>query len=383
MTKNRRAGVLALLGIVAVVVARLAEPDGRVDDLALLGTGIVLGEVLVLRVEDRSAVPLSFAVMLVAASSFDFAPYVLTVLAAQLVAYLVRVSETTPTHRLATLTERIAVAAATFGAYQQSRALLDHRETVAAVLGVLGATAAVQWATDWVVRRVLRAPTSVGVRNRLAWLAIASSGILMTVGYRGIDGDGRLGLWGPVLFATPLLAAWYAYERLDAATLAYRQTIESLAMAPEFGGLVLPGHAQRVAALASAIGAELGFSANEVDDLEKAALLHHLGQVTLEDPEVAGRPDPAEVAGVTSAMLREIRPLAGAGRIIAGDADDESVRLAAAVLKVASAYDDITAGDGTPSDVALETLRSVPGYAYEPRALVALERTVRSRRVSR
>ena len=71
----------------------------------------------------------------------------------------------------------------------------------------------------------------------------------MAIGYRGVDGMGEVGIWGPLLFSTPLLAAWYAFERLDSATRAYRQTIEALAMAPEFGGIVPPGHSQRVAVL--------------------------------------------------------------------------------------------------------------------------------------
>ena len=94
---------------------------------------------------------------------------------------------------------------------------------------------------------MFRLGASFSARGRLAWLAIASSGMLMAIGYRGVDGDGRVGIWGPLLFSTPLLAAWYAFERLDSATRSYRQTIEALAMAPELGGMVPPGHAERVA----------------------------------------------------------------------------------------------------------------------------------------
>jgi hypothetical protein len=42
--------------------------------------------------------------------------------------------------------------------------------------------------------------------------------MLMAIGYRGVDGDGRIGIWGPLLFATPLLVGWYAFDRRDAAT---------------------------------------------------------------------------------------------------------------------------------------------------------------------
>jgi hypothetical protein len=180
-----------------------------------------------------------------------------------------------------------------------------------------------------------------------------------------------------LLFSTPLLAAWYAFERLDSATRSYRQTIESLAMAPELGGMVPPGHAERVAALASRMGDQLGLSPNDVRNLEMAALLHHLGQVTLDEPEdPRNGVDNGEVAAVTGSMLRDIRPLAAAGDIVAGDGDDPKLRLAVQVLRIASEYDDLTVRDNVPGDLAIESLRSAPAYVYDDRVMRALERAV-------
>ena len=227
--------------------------------------------------------------------------------------------------------------------------------------------------------KVFRLGASFSARGRLAWLAIASSGMLMAIGYRGVDGDGRVGIWGPLLFSTPLLAAWYAFERLDSATRSYRQTIEALAMAPELGGMVPPGHAERVATLASAMGEQLGLSGADVRDLEMAALLHHLGQVTLDDPVDEHGVDPAEVTAVTGAMLREIRPLVAAGEIVAGEVDDPKRRLAVQALRLASEYDDLTVRDNVPGDLAVESLRSAPSYVYDERVVVALERVLRDR----
>ena len=201
----------------------------------------------------------------------------------------------------------------------------------------------------------------------------------MAIGYRGVNGEGEVGIWGPLLFSTPLLAAWYAFERLDAATRSYRQTIEALAMAPELGGLVPPGHAERVASLASAMGDQLGLSANDVRDLEMASLLHHLGQVTLDEPPEPSRIDNGEVAAVTGSMLRDIRPLAAAGDIVAGDTDDPKRRLAVQVLRLASEYDDLTVRDHVPGDLAIESLRSAPAYVYDEKVMRALERALGDR----
>ena len=46
------------------------------------------------------------------------------------------------------------------------------------------------------------------------------------------------------------------------------------------------------------------------------------------------------------------------------------------VLRLASEYDDLTVVDGTPPDVAFETLRTAPRYIYDERVLSALERAV-------
>src|SRR4029077_2385453 len=145
---------------------------------------------------------------------------------------------------------------------------------------------------------------------------------------------------------------------------------------------VPPGHSQRVARLSSAMAGVLGLSAHDTSDLEMAALLHHLGQVTIDEPEEPGRPiAPSEVASVTSAMLREIKPLAGAGDIVAGDADDPRRRLAVQVLRVASDYDDLTARDRNGTSVAIETLRSAPAYVYDEKVLGALERVLHDGRL--
>jgi hypothetical protein len=374
---------VVIAGLVAGTIAHFADPSGSTGALVFLASGLVIGELLVLRLENGTAVPLSYAVLLVLASTFPAPRYAGAVAGAELISALLRFSDRDSGWRVQIIVERLVVAAGTIAVYDALRAVTHHDETVAAVLLTLGAAAAVQLPLDLAVRRVLRLQPTFSQRTRLAWLAIASSGMLMAIGYRGVGGRGQVGIWGPLLFSTPLLAAWYAFERLDSATRAYRQTIESLAMAPEFGGIVPPGHSRRVAKLSTAMADELGVSASDTSDLEMAALLHHLGQVTIDEPEDPSRPSPAHVvAAVTSTMLREIKPLAGAGDIVAGDAADPRRRVAVQVLRIASDYDDLTARDGNDESVAIETLRSAPGYVYDDKVLSALERVVEAGHLS-
>jgi hypothetical protein len=127
------------------------------------------------------------------------------------------------------------------------------------------------------------------------------------------------------------------------------------------------------------MGEQLGLPAPEVRDLEMAALLHHLGQVTLDDPGDGRRVDPTEVTNVTGAMLREIRPLVAAGELVSGEVEEPRRRLAVQALRLASEYDDLTVRDNVPGNLAVESLRSAPSYVYDERVVVALERVLRDR----
>ena len=81
----------------------------------------------------------------------------------------------------------------------------------------------------------------------------------------GVEGHGGMGLWGPAVFTIPLLAAWYSYEHLALIRRTYDQTIRALGAAPELGGMVRDGHAERVADLTVADrAATLGFSRHEL-----------------------------------------------------------------------------------------------------------------------
>ena len=134
---------------------------------------------------------------------------------------------------------------------------------------------------------------------------------------------------------------------------------------------------ERRADLSVALGQYFGLSTSELEDLELAALLHHLGQVTLDESHVsvanATRPDVLELTGT---MLREIRPLAGAGDIVAGDAEHPRRRDAGQILRVASEFDDLVSSDNMSPEEALEWIRSAPGFVHDQRVLAALERLI-------
>jgi HD-GYP domain-containing protein (c-di-GMP phosphodiesterase class II) len=216
-------------------------------------------------------------------------------------------------------------------------------------------------------------PSLAARQGLLAWLALGSSGVLMALGYGGVDGHGVYGLFGVALFATPLVAAVYSFERLHAITRISRQTIDALAAAPELGGLATIGHPQRVAATACDIGHVLGMSPGQLDALDTAARLHHLGMVTLA-PDAIATSSFEIVAESTGDMLRDIDALEPARAIIEGETG-----LPSSVLRVANKYDHITEGNDRRGVMALAALRSGADDVYDVLVVEALARVVARR----
>src|SRR5947207_12045102 len=180
MSRGRRvAGVTVVGGIVGLVA--FAAIGASTAALCLLAAGVVIGELLVLRLEDGSAVPLSYAVFIVLASSFNLAQCAAAVIVAEAVALLLRDRDRDMSTRFALLGERLAVAGATFAAYTITIAVLGN-DTVAALLTALASAALGQVVVDVSLRSVLQLRSTFSPRGRLAWLGIASSGMLMAVG---------------------------------------------------------------------------------------------------------------------------------------------------------------------------------------------------------
>lgn len=373
---------IGVSGLVAVVVALTAGLESHDLVLAALGAGVVVGELLELRPQARVGVPLSYAVILVLLRAASVQEFVVVVGIAELVAACLRESPSLLA-RGVLLVQRCAGAASALLVY---RLVVDGagEETKAVVLVALALAGIAELAVDEIAFSWRTHHVDLSWRGRSAQLALVTSGMLMAVGYSGLEGEGGMGLWGPVLFSVPLLAAWYSFARLTAIRRTYNQTLRALSIVPEVGGLVRQGHAERVAELALAMGRELGLESRELEYLEAAALLHHIGHVCLDDPEVLGRPvEPQEVAAASAAMLRDTEFLAPAGELLApdplpfGGAARSSMSTAGQALRVASAFDELSDGDRSRhASAAVEALYSGPGYVYDPRVLGALERVL-------
>jgi hypothetical protein len=387
VSRIARLVVVAAAGLTAGMVLALVFPGEGVADLVILGTALVGSELFELRPVGRAPLPLSFAAVVVLVRASSATEFVAILVAGYLVSTVIRPEPAGLGSRVVLLAERLAEGLAAGVAYRVVVESSSRGETRAVVLGALGAAAVTPILVADVVTAV-RERRVAPLRARGADLALVTSGMLMAVGYGGIEGDGRLGLWGPLLFSIPLLAAWYSFELLASTRRSYQQTVRALGVAPELGGLAREGHVERVADLAVAMGQMLDFSTVDLEHLETAALLHHLGSVCLDEPAAGSALDPFAVARAGAAMLRASEALAPAGDIVAaepllhrppGAEGDTPAALAGQVLKVASAFDELTEGRGEHSEWAIEALYTGPGYVYDGRVLGALERVLADR----
>jgi hypothetical protein len=371
--------VLVLGGAAVAVGIEIAHPGSPWAPLAVIGGAIAAGELIELKPPLRAALPISFAFMVVLARQATVQEAVLILVVAELATFLVRSEPTSVEGRLALFGERLVEGMAAVLVYHGMAEALGQLSTPK-LLFALAITALAPLVIAEIARMVREHSLSVSAHGRMADVALVTSATLMAISALGVEGSSGMGLWGPAVFTIPLLAAWYSYEHLEVIRRTYDQTIRALGAAPELGGMVRDGHAERVADLAVAMGASLGFSRHELSQLETAALLHHLGQVCLDEPEDGRPPEPIAVAQSGATILRGTQLLAPAGDIIAAEwmpyrrnVSSRPSVMSGQILKVASAFDELCDGHPERAGLALEALCSAPEYLYDSRVLAALE----------
>lgn len=370
MSRRTRVAIPIVLGALAALAVEILDPTGPWLVLVLLGAAIALGELLELRPAGRAPLPLSYAFLIVLVRAGTPSQVLATAAAALVLAFVLRPEATIWRRCYTTAVRTAAVIAAlvTYTTVMERVAIADERWLV--LLALVAAGVAEIAASDLLTALSAR-HSAFATQGRTADLAIIASGALMAISLDGIGGRDGMGLWGPTLFAIPLLAAWFAFEQVAAIRRTHDQTIAALSVVPELAGLVRPGHAERVAALSERLGAELGFEHEQISVLRSAALLHHLGHLCLDDDAERERPvEPWEVATKGAEILRQTEELTPAAAIL--DGSDTSV--ASHILRVASAYDELSEGDPAKRDAAIEALHLGPGYVYDVRVLAALER---------
>ena len=212
--------------------------------------------------------------------------------------------------------------------------------------------------------------------------ALSATGALVALAER------PLGVLAIPLFLFPLGLTQFAVRRQSSIRRTYGQTIRTLSRLTELGGYTEPGHASRVAELSLATGHQLGMSERDVLDLEYAALLHDIGQVSLTEPipggatVLAAPADQRRIAHDGAEIVRQTGVLDNVAVILEAQTTSyrqvrelgEDLPLASRIIKVCNAYDDMAGSRPNPErrSAAMERIHLGLGYEYDPRVVDAL-----------
>jgi hypothetical protein len=200
-----------------------------------------------------------------------------------------------------------------------------------------------------------------------------------------------MGLAAVAVFTAPLLVTQVALRRYTGIRATYLQTVRALARVTEIGGYVEPGHSLRVSKLAVAVGRELGMPEPALLELEYAALMHDIGQLSLRDPIPGGatvlvvRDEQRRIAEYGAEVIQQARVLDSVADIVRRQSDPcrpaergQVPPLSSRIIRAANAFDDLVGSSVEPSRAAaaVERLRLDTAAEYDPHVVEALSRVV-------
>jgi hypothetical protein len=230
----------------------------------------------------------------------------------------------------------------------------------------------------------LRARYSVTLTDELAvrWrlgLAVVVSAIIAVFGVL------VMGVAVLALFAGPLLVIQLAFRRYAGIRATYLQTVRALAQVTEVGGYVDSGHSRRVSRLALAVGRELGMRERDLLNLEYAALMHDIGQLSLAEPVPGGatllvdQADARRIAENGAQVIRQTGVLDTVAELVKFQwlpvAGAHRPPLGSRVIRAANAFDDLVSGsaDRDRTAAAIDRLTLDAGTEYDPAVVKALK----------
>jgi len=201
----------------------------------------------------------------------------------------------------------------------------------------------------------------------------------------------EIGWWALPIALLPYSFAHLAFKRFQETKVTYKQTIRALARIPEVSGLGTDGHADRTTELATAIGKEIGLGPVQVEDVEYAGLMHDIGRVSLNEPQILRMGySNDDLARWSSEIIAESPYLSRVATHVRhqyepyrkpGEQTDPDVSMVSRIIKVAAAYDWQIHQDELSPLQALENLHAGAAYEYDPEIVASLRRLLESRGV--
>jgi len=207
-----------------------------------------------------------------------------------------------------------------------------------------------------------------------------------------------MGLLAVAVFIAPLLVTQVAFRRYAGIRATYLQTVRALARVTEIGGYVEAGHADRVSRLAVAVGRELGVAEPELLELQYAALIHDIGQLSLHDPIPGGATvlvsleDQRRIAALGAEVIEQADIQDSVAEIVRRQSDSyggpagsrgqqPGPPLSSRIIRAVNAFDDLvgSSADAGRAAEVIDRLRLDASAEYDPDVVGALGRIVARR----
>jgi len=369
--RERRVAAEVFLGMAVALV--LLGRIGGLSGLAVGALGMLLAASLLVVVQAPiGSVPLGYALVIAVAELANIGTY-FTALGLALLATVpvlaVRYGQDDAFRRL---TRWLLAGCACGAAAAGMRALFPGSSADLALLHV-SVAGAVFLGVDLVGRNVLPTPTAPPMRLSESWpvhISLLCAAGLLTAAY-------QKDRWMALVALVPLVMTRFAFDRYAAAREAYRQTIKALSIVPEVAGVTPMGHGERSAVYAVALARQLGLSSDAVDRVATAARLHHIGYVTLDDPQEAAHHDNRVLlAQLGGDILRQTEFLADVGDLVESVHATQVTSREAAVVRIATAFDHLVLEDPARALGALQLVNFQQRDPYGAAAALVLQQVL-------
>lgn len=399
------AGLLAVAAIAQTAVAGIVQAG----DAVAFGSLVALGELLRITLPgNRESAPiaaagaLGYALLLGIGErpAVQSALQVIVITAGgMIVGALPHVAAGRPVKLAGMASRLIAVACVAF-AFRPLARIPEIRDHWWAALPVMTLLVVLAWFVDAVIGALIRTEELPARFSVTLWdelrvqlplgVAVGASALLIAFSSEVM---GLAAVW---VFTGPLLVTQVAFRRYVGIRTTYLETVRALSRMTEVGGYVEGGHSRRVSVLAVAVGRELGMHEPELLELEYAALMHDIGQLSLRDPIPGGATvlvsstDQRRIAELGADVIGQAGVLDQVADIVRRQSEpargaEPGPPAASRIIRAANAFDDLVgnSADRDRASAALERLRLDTASEYDPGVVEALSRVVGRRALSR
>jgi HD domain len=365
---------------------RITLPGNR--ESAPIATGGALGYALLLDIGAQPAVQSALQVIMVTAGGM-------------IVGALPHLAAGRPAKLTGMASRLVAVACVAFIFRPLApTALFQNQKHWWLALAVMALLVVLAWFVDSLIGALMRAEELRARFNVALWdelrvqlplgTAVGASALLIAFSSE------VMGLYAVWVFTGPLLVSQVAFRRYVGIRTTYLETVRALSRMTEIGGYVESGHSRRVSRLAVAVGRELGMGEADLLELEYAALMHDIGQLSLSDPIPGGATvlvssdDQHRIAELGADVIAQAGVLDQVADIVRQQSEpargaDPGPPVSSRIIRAANAFDDLvgSSADRDRAAAALERLRLDTAAEYDPGVVEALSKVVGRSTLSR